>query len=206
MVTAARVSVARAVRSRVDARRRYNHAAMDILTFIRQSLTQAQQRLLATLDGVDDDTLVWRPVPHANTILEIVWHVARADDRLGRRRSGLGPEVWRTQAWHRRFGLAEADDPDATFQFLRETGRMPKLTTIVEYLDAVHADTLERVAHLDPADLDRVPDPARPGWTIAACLRHMVTHKNNHHGQIDMIRGFRQPGWDLPPGSGVAQR
>lgn len=178
---------------------------MEALRFIRQSITQAHQRLLATLPGLDGDTLVWRPAPHANAILEIVWHVARADDRLGRRLSGLGPEVWSSQQWHRRFGLTEGADPEIAYQFLRGDGPVPKLETIVEYLTAIHADTLQLLARLEPADLDRVPDPERPQWTVAACFRHMITHKNNHHGQIDLIRGLRQPGWDLPRGTGVQQ-
>jgi len=175
-------------------------SAMDTITFIRHATTQAHQRLLATLDGLDDETVIWRPAPHANAIIEIAFHVARADDRLGRRRTGLGPEVWTRQGWARRFGMSE----DA-YQFLRSGGPVPQLATIVEYLTAIHVDTQERLARLHPDDLERVPDPGRPEWTIAACFRHMITHKNNHHGQIDFIRGLRQPGWDLPPGTGVAQ-
>ena len=176
---------------------------MDALTFIRHSVNQAHQRFLASLQGLDEDVLVWRPAPHANAIIEIAWHVARADDRLGRKRTGLGPEVWSSQQWHRRFGLKDDEAPD--YQFLRGDRAIPKLETIVEYMNAVYADTLERLARLHPEELDRVPDRARPQWTVAAGFRHMVTHKNNHHGQIDFIRGLRQPGWDLPPGTGVLQ-
>ena len=178
---------------------------MDALTFVRHSVNQAHQRFLATLQGLGEDALVWRPAPHANAIIEIVWHVARVDDRLGRRRSGLGPEVWSSQQWSRRFGVTGGADPDGDYQFLRENGAIPSLETIVEYLNTIHTDTLQRLARLDPADLDRVPDPERPQWTIATCFRHMVTHKNDHHGQIDFIRGLRQPGWDLPPGTGAPQ-
>ena len=178
---------------------------MEVLTFIRHSMNQVHERFLATLRDLGEDALTWRPAPHANAILEIVWHVARADDRLGRRTSGLGPEVWSSQHWHRRFDLSDGSDPDGDYQFLRGRGPIPRLPTIVEYLNAVHSDTLQRLARLDPADLDRVPDPGRPQWTVAACFRHMITHKNNHHGQVDFIRGLREPGWDLPRGTAVRQ-
>jgi hypothetical protein len=39
--------------------------------------------------------------------------------------------------------------------------------------------------------------------TIGAALRHGITHKNNHHGQIDYIRGLQEEEWDLPRGTGV---
>jgi DinB superfamily len=178
---------------------------VDVLRFIEHSLNQAQDRFLASLGGLGEDTLVWRPTPHANTILEIVWHVARADDRLGRTRSGLGPEVWSLQGWHRRFDMAEVANPDAAYQFLRQSPAIPRLDTIIDYANAVHADTRRRLTGLHPSDLDRVPDPQRPQWTVAACFRHMVTHKNHHHGQIDFIRGLREEGWDLPPGTAVRQ-
>ena len=38
---------------------------------------------------------------------------------------------------------------------------------------------------------------------LADVLRHLATHKNNHHGQIDFLRGLQQDDWDLPPGTGV---
>ena len=179
---------------------------MDAVTFIRHATTQAHQRLLATLDGLDEDTLVWRPAPQANAIIEIAFHVARADDRLGRLRTRLGPEVWASQGWESRFGRSGDERRAGHYQFLKSGEATPALATIVEYLSAIHADTQQRLARLHPDDLERVPDPGRPQWTIAACFRHMITHKNNHHGQIDFIRGLRQPGWDLPPGTGVEQK
>jgi len=41
---------------------------------------------------------------------------------------------------------------------------------------------------------------------VATQLRHMITHKNNHHGQVDFIRGLRYPEWDHTPGTGIVQR
>jgi hypothetical protein len=59
---------------------------------------------------------------------------------------------------------------------------------------------------LSPADLDGVPDPRQPERNVATYFRHMITHKNNHHGQIDFIRGLRHSEWDLTPGTGIVQR
>ena len=47
------------------------------------------------------------------------------------------------------------------------------------------------------------PDPDRPDFTVAGSLRHLVTHKNNHHGQIDYLRGLQDEAWDLPRGTGI---
>ena len=47
------------------------------------------------------------------------------------------------------------------------------------------------------------PDPDRPDFTVAGSLRHLVIHKNNHHGQIDYLRGLQDEAWDLPRGTGI---
>jgi hypothetical protein len=52
---------------------------MDTITFIRQAVTQAHERLMASLEGLTEADVTWRPVANANTILEIAWHVACVD-------------------------------------------------------------------------------------------------------------------------------
>ncbi len=180
---------------------------MDAVTFIRQALTQAHERLIETLAGLSDTDAAWRPAPGANAILEIAWHVARVDDRLGRGRTGLGPELWASQGWRERLAFAPDVPSGESYQFLRRAGvPPPKLDEVVAYLTAVHEDTLVRLRGLSASDLDRVPDAKQPDRQVATYLRHMITHKNNHHGQIDFIRGLRHPEWDLTPGTGIVQR
>ena len=180
---------------------------MDAITFIRQALTQAHERLMGSLDGLTEADVAWRPAPHANAILEIAWHVARADDRLGRRATGLGPELWESQGWSEQLGRTKGIRPREPYQFLKTTGVIPpRLDDVTAYLDALHADTLAKLRGLTPADLDRVPDAGQPDRTVATYFRHMITHKNNHHGQIDFLRGLRHPEWGLAPGTGIVQR
>lgn len=179
---------------------------MDTITFIRQALTQAHERLMATLKDVTETDVTWRAAPNANAILEIAWHVARVDDRLGRRMTGLGPELWDSQGWSRTFAATGDTPAGEPYQILKKAGAVaPRLADVTAYLDALHEDTIEKLRSLTPADLDRVPDPGRPDRDVAAYFRHLITHKNNHHGQIDFIRGLRHPEWDLAPGTGMVQ-
>ena len=76
-------------------------------------------------------------------------------------------------------------------------------------MSTTSSHTRERLRGLSPADLDGVPDPRQPERNVATYFRHMITHKNNLHGQIDFIRGLRHPEWDLTPGTpgpGIVQR
>jgi hypothetical protein len=180
---------------------------VEAVTFIRHALTQVHERLMASLAGLTEVDAAWRPAPGANAILEIAWHIARVDDRLGRRRTGLGPELWESQRWRERLGFANDIQTGESYQFLRRAGvPPPRLDDVTAYLAAVHEDTLVRLRDLSAGDLDRVPDPRQPDRPVATHFRHMITHKNNHHGQIDFIRGLLHPEWDLAPGTGIVQR
>ena len=68
---------------------------------------------------------------------------------------------------------------------------IPSLDVLLGYSEAVH-EKAQRILPALPEDkLDEVPDPNRSQRTVAMALRHLITHKNNHHGQIDYIRGLQ---------------
>jgi len=180
---------------------------MDTARFITQCLTQVHERLVKSVQGLGPADLVWRPAPRANCIAEILWHLVRAEDRMLGPRIGLGPERWERDAWFERFGYPREQPTGTDHRLLTELHLpAPRLEDLLAYKAAVHRDTLDKLARLGPADLDRVPDPAQPERTVATYFRHQITHQNNHHGQIDYLRGLIQPGWDLPPGTGMTQR
>ena len=92
------------------------------------------------------------------------------------------------------------------YELFREGG-LPAgwLDALLAYKEALHRDTLAKLEGLSSADLLRVPDPAQPTRTVLTYFRHQITHQNNHHGQVDYIRGLMEPTWDLPPGTGIVQ-
>ena len=174
---------------------------MDTVSFISECLSQAQLRLLATCDGLSQDRVLWRPATHANNIGFILWHVGRVEDNrvsvLGRERS-----LWESQGWHEKFEQP-VDAPDPGDRMGLRALPLPSLSILTGYLRAVHRQTLEFLPTLTPDRLNTSPDPSDPQLTVAASLRHLITHKNNHHGQVDYIRGLLDDAWDLPPGTGV---
>jgi uncharacterized damage-inducible protein DinB len=80
---------------------------------------------------------------------------------------------------------------------------MPNVEMLVGYLEAVYEQTRQYLSTLASEELDFAPDPSEPERTVASMLRHLITHKNNHHGQIDYLRGLQDETWDLTPGLGV---
>jgi hypothetical protein len=153
---------------------------MHTVKFIEQCVNQVHERLVKSLQGLTQEELVWRPVPRANCIAEIVLHVARSADRMAGPGIGLWPELWESQHWYKRFGHLKGQDPRTAFQLLRVSGLpTPRLEDLLAYIEAVHQDTLRKVRGLSPDDLDRVPDPSHPERSIASTLRHLITHTNN---------------------------
>ena len=176
---------------------------MDAITFITQALRQVQFRLMGTCEGMTQEEVLWRPTNYSNNIGFILWHMARAEDySTNRMRGQVDQTLWATQGWHRKFNQP-VDAPDPGDKMGLQSLPIPDLETLLAYSNAAHEQTQEFLTTLTAADLDRPLDPSEPRRTLSVSLRHMITHKNNHHGQIDYIRGLQDEHWDLPPGTGA---
>ena len=175
---------------------------MELLEFISESLAQVHLRLMETCEGLTQEQVVWRPVPGTNNIGFILWHMSRAQDNLASNLAGGGPALWESEKWHEKFHQP-IESPDPGDKMGLQALAIPDLEVLIGYSEAVHRRTRDLLKELDPAALDRAADPARPERTLIRLLRHAITHKNNHHGQIDYIRGLQDQTWDLPPGTGM---
>ena len=165
---------------------------MDTTTFVRQSLQQAHVRLQATCGGLSDEQARWRPAPHSNSISFILWHIARVEDELVTAETA-GPTLWQRR-WHARFGHP-LDTPSRDERETLLCLDLPPLDDLRAFLDETYAQCQGFLETLTDPDLDRA--------SLANSLRHLATHKNNHHGQVDYLRGLQDQTWDLPPGTGV---
>jgi len=175
---------------------------MDSIAFITNCLAQAHLRLMATCYDLSSEQLVWRPAPTANNIGFILWHLVRNEDARVTNTGKLGADLWATGSWHEKFGQPTTAPDPGDRMGLRALA-IPSLDVLVGYAEAVHQRTLGYLAVLTPDSLDKLPDPARPEYDVSGSLRHLITHKNNHHGQIDYLRGLQDEVWDLPRGTGV---
>ena len=174
---------------------------MDTVTFITQGVTQVNLRLLATCDGLTQEQVLWRPTPYSNNIGFILWHMARAEDYLMTSLQQGQPSLWASQEWYQKFDQP-VDAPDPGDKMGLQSLPIPELDVLIGYTKAVHQRTQAYLSGLAADELDSVPDQDRPQRTVASALRHLITHKNNHHGQIDYIRGLQDENWDLTPGFG----
>jgi uncharacterized damage-inducible protein DinB len=176
---------------------------MNAVGFISDCLAQVHVRLMATCDSLSTEQLLWRPAPTANNIGFILWHLVRNEDARITNTGSLGDDIWATGSWNEKFGQP-ATAPDPGDRMGLRALAIPSLEVLTGYAEAVHQRIMGYVAGLKDTDLDLEYDPERPGQTRSSSFRHLITHKNNHHGQIDYLRGLQDESWDLPRGTGVA--
>ena len=136
----------------------------------------------ATLEGVDDESLVRRPEGNGNSIAWLIWHLSRVEDVQLASVAGV-EQVWTSQDFAGRFNLPL---PERDTGYGHSSAKVDAVQAppelLLEYYDAVHRQTVAFLQTLGDEDLDRIVDtrwdpPVTLGVrlvsTIADCLQHV---------------------------------
>ena len=178
---------------------------MNTVQFISDCLEQTYLRLMETCDGLTGEQMAWRPAPTANNIGFILWHMTRNEDarisRTAGRQGDFEQDLWVTGGWFERFGQPETA-PDPGDRLGLQSLAIPGPDVLLTYAEAVSSRTMRFLASLDDASLNEHMGGREARQTLGGSLRHVIVHKNNHHGQIDYLRGLQEEDWDLTPGTG----
>ena len=146
------------------------------------AFVRIHETVSATLDGIDDGSLIRRPAGNGNSIAWLIWHLSRIEDSQVASAAGL-EQVWTSQEFAGRFDLPL---PEGDTGYGHSTGQVDAVRAAPElllaYYDAVHRQTVEFLGTLGDEDFDRIVDY---GWdppvtlgvrlvsTIADCLQHV---------------------------------
>lgn len=178
---------------------------MNTAQFIADCLMQTHLRLHATCEGLTVEQVLWRPAPAANNIGFILWHMGRHEDSrvtaMAGGARGFEADLWAADGWHERFGQP-VSAPDPGDRLGLRSLAIPAPEVLLSYFKAVNERTMRFVASLDDDGLDAFITANEPRQTVSGALRHMIVHQNNHHGQVDYLRGLQEEDWDLPRGTG----
>ncbi len=146
------------------------------------------------LEGLDDASLARQPSDQCNSIAWILWHMSRVVDTFMTTRFREKPQLWISEGWHQRFGMA--DDPDdrgVGWTAAQVAGwSAPTRDAQLGYYGAVKAAAREFLSAVTPAELEKrivfppVPEPR----SVATALGHMTWDAVSHGGQIADLRGF----------------
>lgn len=157
---------------------------VDLFDRVRESVE-------SVLDGLDDEALVARPGPDANTIAWLVWHLTRVEDDHVAEVAGH-EQVWTADGFARRFDLPFEDAAIGYGFSAEQVGQVVGSAALLgEYFAAVRTRTTAFLAALTPEDLDRVVDDRwDPPVTLGVRLVSVVNDATQHVGQAGYVRGM----------------
>lgn len=159
---------------------------VDAFGRIRETVEEA-------VTGLTVDQLAYRADPQANSMAWLVWHLTRIeDDHLA---AAFGTEqVWIADKWVERFGLPFEPEAHGYGHRTEDVGKVRVAADLLTgYQDAVHARSVQLLATVSDADLDRVVDDRwDPPVTLGVRLVSVIADALQHVGQAAFIRGVQE--------------
>ena len=154
---------------------------------------RVHQEVHAVLDRAGPDVLLYRPDDAANTVAWLVWHLTRIQDDHVAGAAGFD-QRWTQGGWAARFRLPFAEDATGYGQRADEVAQVrcdgPQLAA---YHDDVSRVTMEYLADLAEADLDRIVDRRfTPPVSLAVRLVSVLSDDLQHVGQAAYVRGLAE--------------
>jgi len=152
-------------------------------------------------EAISDLTAEEMLAPPKPPIAWLAWHIARVQDANF---SGLldRPQLWITDRWHERFHMAP--NPRDYGSGHRHTAEQVEAFTVtdktllLDYLDAVFAQTKDYLSTVTNEDLNRVLNEPQysPLPTLSVRFASVINCNTRHAGQIEYLRGLvKYGGW-----------
>ena len=166
---------------------------------IMYSLERNWEMVEAAVADLDYATMALLPNAHSNSIAWILGHINRVTDMFIMHRLQSKPELWFSDGWCEKFGLADNVEGLGRTADLA-SWKPPAKEVQLGYFEAAKTITREYVPSLSPEDLEtRVVFPPRAlqqEHTLNTALGQLVLESVAHGGQIAYLRGFhRGNGW-----------
>lgn len=149
---------------------------------LQDAFGRIRDTVAATLEGLDDGSLVRRPASTGNSIAWLIWHLSRVEDVQVASAAGV-EQVWTSQDYAGRFKLPL---PERDTGYGHSSDKVDAVQAppelLLEYYEAVHRQTVAFLETLGDEDFDRIVDtrwdpPVTLGVrlvsTIADCLQHV---------------------------------
>ena len=143
-------------------------------------------------EGLDAETLAFRPDPDANSIAWLTWHLTRVQDDHVSEIAGVDQ---RWPMWADRFGMDGDPSNTGYGHTSEEVGAVrpsgPEL--LLAYHDDVRAVTVDYLSGIDAAELDRIIDRSYdPPVSVGVRLVSVIGDNLQHAGQAAYVRGVAE--------------
>ena len=148
-------------------------------------LEETRRRTKECLEGVNPAVLDWTPLPTANSIGTLLYHIAAIEA------DWLYMEVLEEQTFPPDLVTLFPDDVrDETGRLVMARGT--SLATSLDRLDVVRGHGVAAFREMSPAEFRRERDfpdyRVTPEWV----LHHLIQHEAEHRGQIGLLRDLAE--------------
>lgn len=158
---------------------------------LRDAFTRLIEHVDEIADGLTDAVADYRVTPDANSIAWLLWHSARVQDIQLADVAGV-EQVWLRDGWVDRFALHLPRNDTGYGHGPEQVAKVKAPADLLSgYYHAVHKLTLEYVAGVTAAELERVVDTNwDPPVTASARLVSIIDDCAQHLGQAAYVRGI----------------
>ncbi len=163
---------------------------MDISVILGRMHDDLNRSFRSEVRNLTPEQLSFRAGPNANPIIFILWHWARTQDGFSSRLLGTS-HVWVDEKWYEKFGL-EPKDMGTGFTSEQVGNFNPPLSDVMDYFQRVWEIGAPAIGKASDAELERVPDEARPEMTVSRSFEmFLIGHGFYHLGEIRFIKGLQ---------------
>jgi hypothetical protein len=173
---------------------------MELKDYILAELEGLENTLKRVTDGLTRSEVCWRPGYGCNSIGLILYHLARSEDMFVQTRLRQTTEIWETGKYWESLNVSK--DEAGSHYTPQQVNEFPvsDLSETLKYYEAVRVETAKYVKSMQPEDFDRKISLGGPfgEMPVSLILGIVVSHTNQHFGEISYLRGL-QRGQEGPP-------
>jgi uncharacterized damage-inducible protein DinB len=162
---------------------------MDILEYIRSSITAAHQQTDDSMKDTSHDQLNWPTPGTANTISAIFVHLLNSEDFFVQDILQGKPRIWEQGHWDDITGVKDTPGYGGNWDGFKKMTLA--LEPLLAYQQAVRAATDSYLAKLTPEELDRKVEFGDGKSTVADILILLTSHTLCHAGEIAAVKGVQ---------------
>jgi uncharacterized damage-inducible protein DinB len=160
---------------------------MEILDYIRREFASMRGLSGSTMTGMTDELLNAPATGVANTIGATLIHLISSEEFFTQKLLQGKPMLWDDAGWNKKVGL---DIPSNGDVWTEVSKVKLSLTSLLQYQEAVCAETEAYLNSLKPEDLDRKVDMFGQPHPVADVLALVINHETAHLGEIAALKGI----------------
>ena len=164
------------------------------MNYFRQSILSGLKEyyviLKRSLDSLTEEEIIWKPNPHSNNIIFLIWHMALVEDNLINKVL-LGKErVWITDNYYKDFPELRDETGFAFNQKKLDKFPVMDIEWLMNYYNILREGTIKFITNIEDEDLSldyTFGIRQVKGYFV---IGRLMTELSQHLGQVSYIRGM----------------